>query len=387
MEYSVLIVDDQIESIKYVSRLLNDMGLGDNIYSAPNGKVALQLIEKVLPDIVLSDWGMPEMDGLELLRVLKSSPRTKDIPFIMISAVKVDAQSMKDSFDVGVHDYLRKPFDRLEFVARVSATLKLHEAYLKIKKSNVEIANQSLLISKQREELEKLNTTKDKIFSVISHDLRSPLATLDGLLQIFGDEQIELSKEELKECTTTVQLELNKIQILMDNLLYWAKSQIADRKAVKSQLSPSDITNEIVELFSDKIQKKYIEIDNQIATDMIIWADKNTLSFLIRNLLANAVKFTPEQGTITIYADEIEHMVRIAIADTGIGMDQETMDKLFKDRIMTTKVGTSGESGTGLGLLLCKDMVEQAKGSIHVKSKIKEGSEFSFLLPNTEIDQ
>jgi len=198
MEYAVLIVDDQAENIKYISRLLKDMNLGNKIYSAPNGRVALELMETILPDIILSDWGMPEMDGLELLKELKASSRTKDIPFIMISAVKVDAQSMKDSFDIGVHDYLRKPFDRLEFVARVSATLKLHDAYLKIKKSNDEIAQQSRLISKQREELEKLNTTKDKIFSVISHDLRSPLATLDGLLQIFGDEQIALSKEELK---------------------------------------------------------------------------------------------------------------------------------------------------------------------------------------------
>lgn len=384
MKYKVLVVDDQPESIKYTSLLLKKMEFESEIYSAPNGKVALELIQKIMPDIILSDWGMPEMDGLQLLKTLKKSPDTKDIPFIMISAVNVDAPSMKESFDAGVHDYLRKPFEKLEFMARVSATLKLHDAYLKIKKRNEEIAKQAFLISNQREELEKLNKTKDKIFSVISHDLRAPLATLDGLLQIFGDDEIELSKEELKECTTTVQLELNKVQLLMDNLLYWAKSQIANRTPVKSEVVVADVIKEVLELLHDKIAKKELEITNQIDEDLTVWTDKSALSFVIRNLLANAIKFTPERGEITLYTDNIENSVRIAIADTGIGMDQETIGKLFKDRIMDTQIGTSGERGTGLGLLLCKDMIEQAKGTIQVKSRVGEGSEFSFILPNIE---
>jgi len=165
--------------------------------------------------------------------------------------------------------------------------------------------------------------------------------------------------------------------------LFWAKSQIADRKIVKSELTPWKVTKEVLELFYDKINGKSIRVDNRIDEDLTMWADKNTLEFLIRNLIANAVKFTPRNGTITLYADEIEDMIRIAVLDTGIGMDQQTMDKLFKDRIMTTQHGTEGEIGTGLGLLLCKDMVDQASGSIQVKSKLGEGSEFSFMLPNT----
>ncbi|AXT52622.1 hybrid sensor histidine kinase/response regulator [Aquimarina sp. BL5] len=381
MEYSILVVDDQPDNIKYISLLLKEMELGKKIYSAPNGKIALGLAEKITPDIILSDWEMPEMNGLELLKALKQSAKTKDIPFIMISAVKVDAVSMKESFDAGVHDYLKKPFDKLEFMARVSATLKLQGAYLKIKKNNDEIANQALLISKQHEELKKLNKLKDNIFSIISHDVRSPLATLDGLLQLFDDDQHILSEEELREYTGVVRLELNKVQTLLDNLLYWAKSQLANMQDTKSNVDVYEITQEVLSLFEERTKKKKLNLHNNIDPDYVIYADKNMLSFVIRNLLANAVKYTLDEGIITINAEFLMDSVKVSIKDNGIGMRSETLENLFKDRTVDTQTGTSGEMGTGLGLVLCKDLIEQSGGSISVKSVSGEGSEFIFIIP------
>lgn len=381
MEYSILVVDDQPDNIKYISLLLKEMELGKKIYSAPNGKIALGLAEKITPDIILSDWEMPEMNGLELLKALKQSAKTKDIPFIMISAVKVDAVSMKESFDAGVHDYLKKPFDKLEFMARVSATLKLQGAYLKIKKNNDEIANQALLISKQHEELKKLNKLKDNIFSIISHDVRSPLATLDGLLQLFDDDQHILSEEELREYTGVVRLELNKVQTLLDNLLYWAKSQLANMQDTKSNVDVYEITQEVLSLFEERTKKKKLNLHNNIDPDYVIYADKNMLSFVIRNLLANAIKYTLDEGIITINAEFLIDSVKVSIKDNGIGMRSETLENLFKDRTVDTQTGTSGEMGTGLGLVLCKDLIEQSGGSISVKSVLGEGSEFIFIIP------
>jgi len=381
MEYSILVVDDQPDNIKYISLLLKEMELGKKIYSAPNGKIALGLAEKITPDIILSDWEMPEMNGLELLKALKQSAKTKDIPFIMISAVKVDAVSMKESFDAGVHDYLKKPFDKLEFMARVSATLKLQGAYLKIKKNNDEIANQALLISKQHEELKKLNKLKDNIFSIISHDVRSPLATLDGLLQLFDDDQHILSEEELREYTGVVRLELNKVQTLLDNLLYWAKSQLANMQDTKSNVDVYEITQEVLSLFEERTKKKKLNLRNNIDPDYVIYADKNMLSFVIRNLLANAIKYTLDEGIIAINAEFLIDSVKVSIKDNGIGMRSETLENLFKDRTVDTQTGTSGEMGTGLGLVLCKDLIEQSGGSISVKSVSGEGSEFIFIIP------
>ncbi|WP_299434514.1 hybrid sensor histidine kinase/response regulator [uncultured Aquimarina sp.] len=381
MEYSILVVDDQPDNIKYISLLLKEMELGKKIYSAPNGKIALGLAEKITPDIILSDWEMPEMNGLELLKALKQSSKTKDIPFIMISAVKVDAVSMKESFDAGVHDYLKKPFDKLEFMARVSATLKLQGAYLKIKKNNDEIANQALLISKQHEELKKLNKLKDNIFSIISHDVRSPLATLDGLLQLFDDDQHILSEEELREYTGVVRLELNKVQTLLDNLLYWAKSQLANMQDTKSNVDVYEITQEVLSLFEERTKKKKLSLHNNIDPDYIIYADKNMLSFVIRNLLANSVKYTLDEGSISIDAEFLIDSVKVSIKDNGIGMSSETLENLFKDKTVDTQTGTSGEMGTGLGLVLCKDLIEQNGGSISVKSTLGKGSEFNFVIP------
>ncbi|WP_298544889.1 hybrid sensor histidine kinase/response regulator [uncultured Aquimarina sp.] len=381
MEYSILVVDDQPDNIKYISLLLKEMELGKKIYSAPNGKIALGLAEKIMPDIILSDWGMPEMNGLELLKALKQSSKTRDIPFIMISAVKVDAVSMKESFDAGVHDYLKKPFDKLEFMARVSATLKLQGAYLKIKKNNDEIANQALLISKQHEELKKLNKLKDNIFSIISHDVRSPLATLDGLLQLFDDDQHILSEEELREYTIVVRLELNKVQTLLDNLLYWAKSQLANMQDTKSNVDVYEITQEVLSLFEERTKKKKLNLHNNIDPDYIIYADKNMLSFVIRNLLANAIKYSLDEGIIAIETEFLIDSLKVSIKDNGIGMSSETLENLFKDRTVDTQTGTSGEMGTGLGLVLCKDLIEQSGGSISVKSVLGKGSEFIFVIP------
>lgn len=381
MEYSILVVDDQPENIRFISILLKEMELGNKIYSAPNGKVALGLIEKITPDLILSDWGMPEMDGLELLKALKASHKTKDIPFIMISAIKIDAASMKESFEAGVHDYLKKPFDKLEFVARVTATLKLQDAYLKIKKNGEEIANQALLISKQHEELQKLNMLKDRIFSIISHDVRAPLATLDGLLEIFSDEEIQLDEKELIGYVGTVKTELNSIQSLMDNLLYWAKSQLANREMSKTDVNINEVTQEISELFHDKIVKKSLDFYNHANSNTTIYGDKNVISFVIRNLFANAIKFTPIGGRITVDLKVIEDSAIISVIDTGVGMDKEVLDSIFDEDVVSTQKGTSGEVGTGLGLMLCKELIEQNKGSLSVKSEIGKGSTFSFTIP------
>ncbi len=381
MDFSILVIDDQPENIKYVSILLKEMGLGKKIYSAPNGKVALELMESVIPNLILSDWGMPEMDGLELLKRLKSSERTKDIPFIMISAVKVDAPSMKESFDAGVHDYLRKPFDKLEFMARVSATLKLHDAYITIKKSKDEIANQAQLISKQHQELQKLDKLKDKIFSIISHDIRAPLATLDGLLHIFGDEEIELGENELKEYANVVKLELNSVQSLMDNLLFWAKSQLGNKKNNKEKIDLHEIAQENHALFAQKMIKKNLDFYNHIHFGSYAEVDKNIVSFVIRNLFANAIKFTPEGGRITTDCEITSEALKVSVLDTGIGMSEETISVLFDDKTVYTKEGTSGELCTGLGLMLCKELIEQNGGVLSVRSELGGGSIFRFELP------
>ncbi|WP_164914224.1 hybrid sensor histidine kinase/response regulator [Aquimarina sediminis] len=381
MEYSILVVDDQPENIRFVSLLLKEMGLGSKIYSAPNGKIALDLVEKVSPDLILSDWGMPEMDGLEFLKALKSSNATKDIPFIMISAIKVDADSMKESFDAGVHDYLKKPFDKLEFMARVSATLKLQNAYLKIKKNGEEIANQALLISKQHEELLKLNKLKDKIFSIISHDVRAPLATLDGLLEIFSDEEIELDENELKSYVTTVKTEVNGVQSLMDNLLQWAKSQLVNEKTNTTDVNIHDVVQEVFSLFHERTTTKSLDVYNTIEDHMIAQTDQNMISFVIRNLLANAIKFTPQGGKITVSSERTINSIVVSITDTGVGMDEESLNSLFDDSNISTKKGTSGEVGTGIGLILCKELVEQNQGELSAKSELGVGSTFSCMLP------
>lgn len=383
MEQAVLVVDDQPDNIKTITLLLKNMGLGKNIYSAPNGKIALELAEKFHPTLILSDWEMPEMNGIELVRALKESQRTKDIPVIMITAVKIDPESMKESFDAGVHDYLSKPFDNLEFVARVNATLKLQNSYLTIKKSRGEIATQMLTISKQHEELERLGSLKDKFFSIVSHDMRSPLTSLKGLLEIINDEESTLSKEDGKKFMSRLQDDLTNVLSLLDDLLFWAKSQISGEEISKKEINLSEIISETFNLFAEKINKKQLRLTNRVADATTIYADKNIISFVIRNFLINAIKFTPIGGKIMVDEGSDQEFIKISVTDTGSGIDQDTIDKLMSNSNVPSKIGTAGELGTSIGFVLCKDFIEAHEGTVFIESELGKGAKIGFRLPLT----
>lgn len=374
--FTVLVVDDKADNIKVINSLLREMDLGRNVYSAPNGKIALELAKKFLPDLILADWQMPEMNGLELLKSLKASPSTQDIPFIMITAVKIDPASMKASFDAGVHDYLRKPFDKLEFFARVGATLKLQKAYLNLQQSQEEIQKQANLISKQHIELQKVNQLKDNILLAISHDLRSPLATLDSILDVFHDEGIDLSPEELVEYTAMIHEDVKHTVSLLDSLLFWSKTQLYDEKVSKSSFDVSLIAAEIAQLFTLKVAAKQIQLISMIPPKTVITCNSSIISFILRNLIDNAIKFTPVGGTIKINFDKYPDHEDITVTDTGKGMEAKALNDFFGDNSTTSTVGTLGEMGNGIGLKLCKDFAKEIGAALMVQSSPEQGTTF-----------
>jgi two-component system sensor histidine kinase/response regulator len=371
MGYSILVVDDHADNIRTINALLQEMGLGKKVYSAPNGRIALELAHMYLPDLILSDWEMPEMDGLELVKALKASEATRNIPVIMITAVKTDPVSMKESFDAGVHDYLQKPFNNLAFFARVGATLR--------------IASQSHLIAQQHAELQKMNHLKDRMLAAISHDVRSPLVSLDGILRLFQTEGIELGKTELLQYTGIIHEELNEVLSLMDSLLFWAKTQLQDEKIRTTSFDIGDTTREIVQLFNKKLAQKGIQIYQEIPKGMRVHSSKHVISFILRNLIDNAVKFTPEGGEIRVSFQVEDNHARLQVRDTGKGMDVKVLNDFFSGKEISSTVGTSGETGTGLGLNLCKDFAIQLGASISVNSILGAGSTFQLDFPMDEI--
>lgn len=238
-----------------------------------------------------------------------------------------------------------------------------------------------------KEELEKLNQEKNKFFSIIAHDLRSPFTSLLGFTALLEQRVSQLSPEKIKEYAETINASATRVFKLLENLLEWSRLQMDRIEFVPDIIKMSEATGKTLEVLGPVAAEKNITLS---ADDHApnAYADPYMVDAVIRNLVSNAIKFTPEGGTITIRYDvtQMGH-ARTNITDTGLGMSKETVKKLFNLADNVTTVGTDGEKGTGLGLLLCKELVERNNGQLFVKSELGKGSTFSFTLPMQAPDE
>ena len=247
---------------------------------------------------------------------------------------------------------------------------------------NLQIKQQNEAILEQKKYLESINHVKDKLFSIVSHDLKDSLTSTKGFIDLLKEGS--LSEEEFNSLLPELSDNANNASLLLFNLLNWSKSQMQSLKAKPSLFDIQEVFDDKLKLVEQKIQKKGIKLINNTARDYV-FADRSMIEIIIQNLLANAVKFCTSGDTITIdnRVDDNGKTV-ISIADSGVGISKENQDKLFKDKAFTT-VGTNNEKGTGLGLTICKEMVELNQGRIWVDSEPKKGSTFFIELPKSKI--
>ncbi len=238
-------------------------------------------------------------------------------------------------------------------------------------------------VKKHNEQLSKINAEKDKFFSIIAHDLKSPFLGLLGLSEMLAMEDEEFTKEELLKFGKGIYKSTSTLFKLIENLLEWAQMQRGIIKFVPKELNLSSIILQNLEINYQRASQKEIEIINEISETQKVFADEKMLDSIIRNLLSNAIKFTRRKGKVVIRSKKISaELVEVLISDTGIGMSEENIKKLFKIEEKVGSIGTEGESSTGLGLLLCKEFVEKNGGTIWVESQEGKGSRFSFSLKN-----
>jgi len=255
---------------------------------------------------------------------------------------------------------------------------QLRRSNLKILRQKAEITSKAVLLEDQTGQLTELNSLKNKLFSVIAHDLKSPLYALRNL---FTNVQVyNLPGDDIKLLIPEVLNELTYTTGLMENLLQWAKSQM-QAEAVRPQvLDISKVTQEVLQLLRLQAEAKQIYIRSKIEKPVYVYADKDMINLVLRNLLSNAIKFTPREGSISIEARDQRSHVEVLVEDSGTGMSPDDLQKLMSSTYYSTK-GTSGETGTGLGLMLCKEFLSRNGGRMHVQSEPGKGSIFSFTLP------
>jgi signal transduction histidine kinase len=252
-----------------------------------------------------------------------------------------------------------------------------------LQKQNIDIALQKEEISKQKEVLDQLNHTKDQLFSVISHDLRSPFATVLQTIDLIRSGYIPI--EDQAAMLEDFYQQVNLVSLMMNNLLIWANSQKTGIKSEAINLDITDAVNGIVSVSNYLAKNKNIKLDHHYKSDKWVRADLDHIKIIVQNLVVNAMKFTPEGGTIEIFYTDDENYLAVHVKDSGIGIPSEKMNKLFKiSGKEISGYGTNNEAGAGLGLVLIKQFADANNGKLEVKSKQGEGSEFIVYLRRAE---
>ena len=364
-EFKLLVVDDVQTNVLLLKALLGKEGYG--ILVANNGQEALEVIRNENPDVVLLDVMMPGMDGFEVAERLKSEEFRCEIPIIFLTALD-DTQSIVNGFKLGVGDFISKPFRKEELMVRIKHQLSLVAA--------------RRIIEEKNEELRKTIAGRDKMYSVIAHDLRSPMASMKMLLNTI---MMSVEKDKIDPDIFDMLEMSNKtseeVFSLLDNLLKWTKSQLGKLTVIPQKLDISGLADGVVEVMNSVAEVKHIKLIRTDHESFFVYVDIEMIKSILRNLISNAVKFSNPDSEIKVGIKAEDGKVIVSVTDSGKGIKKEDQHKLLKDSTHFTTYGTNSEEGSGLGLLLCRDFARKNGGELWFESEENLGSVFSFSLP------
>ena len=364
-EFKLLVVDDVQTNVLLLKALLGKEGYG--ILVANNGQEALEVIRNENPDLILLDVMMPGMDGFEVAERLKSEEFRCEIPIIFLTALD-DTQSIVNGFKLGVGDFISKPFRKEELMVRIKHQLSLVAA--------------RRIIEEKNEELRKTIAGRDKMYSVIAHDLRSPMASMKMLLNTI---MMSVEKDKIDPDIFDMLEMSNKtseeVFSLLDNLLKWTKSQLGKLTVIPQKLDISGLADGVVEVMNSVAEVKHIKLIRTDHESFFVYVDIEMIKSILRNLISNAVKFSNPDSEIKVGIKAEDGKVIVSVTDSGKGIKKEYQHKLLKDSTHFTTYGTNSEEGSGLGLLLCRDFARKNGGELWFESEENLGSVFSFSLP------
>ncbi|MBO4720766.1 MAG: hybrid sensor histidine kinase/response regulator [Prevotella sp.] len=363
-DYKILIVDDVMSNVLLLKILLTNEKF--QVCTANCGKACIEQAKTEHPDLILLDVMMPDINGFDTAVIMKKDPELADIPIIFLTALNTP-QDLVHGFQVGANDFLTKPFNKEELVMRVMQQISLVAA--------------KRIIERQNKELKATLSNRDKMYSVIAHDLRSPMASIRMVLNlVVQSSSPETVGPELYALLDQANRESEEVHDLLDNLLKWTKSQTGRLNVVLQDLDLKDIVPGVVEIFEIIAQTKRIKLDLQHSSEsLVVHADNDMLKTVVRNFLSNAIKFSPEDSTIEISMLKEGDYAKISVRDHGVGIAADRLDTIFHKG--ETTFGTGGEEGSGLGLQLCQDFAQKIGGDCTVESVEGEGSTFSVLIP------
>jgi two-component system, sensor histidine kinase and response regulator len=352
----ILLVDDNPAEIRFLETLLKNINCSLSV--SFSGLEVQKIIQAEKPDLIMLNPMMHLTNGYELCRQLKDTPETKDIPVIMLSE-KPETDDIIKWFEMGAADYITKPIVDKELLAKVKTYL---------------------LLKKMKEELAEEKTTKNKFFSIISHDLRSSLGAILSFTEILQHNREIISVSETDEMLGDIHHTAANTLELLENLLQWAKSQNQGIRFNPGNLDLKSLISETLNISAEMASGKNIILSSTVKPVTVI-GDKNMLLLILRNLLSNAIKFTHDGGNITVRSLVVNGHVKVQITDTGVGLAPEKLKKLFQIENAVSTPGTRKEQGNGMGLILCREFILHQGGNIGIDSSPGKGTTAWFTIP------
>jgi len=372
---SILIVDDEEKNI----RLLKGMLISENyhLYGAPNGKEALKMVAAISPALILLDVMMPGIDGFEVCRRLKQDEKTRMIPVVMVTALTEKEHHIR-AMEAGADDFLSKPVDQTELLARVKSLLRIRSYHDDLVESYREIAEKN-------EKLQELEKIKEGLIHMIIHDLNNPLMAVSGNLEMFLNDKQGVSESQLQRIEKCLHY-CEDLQYLIQGLLDIHKMEEGKLELDKEVTDMTELTDYVVEQFMQKTELKQISLSFPRPGDIpSVRVDRRLIKRVVANLLNNAIRHTPTGGKIEVAINFLpdKGSLYFSVRDNGNGLAPEYHRKIFNkfEQVELKKKGVmTGDSG--FGLALCKIAVEAHGGKIWVESEGKDnGCTFSFIIP------
>ena len=370
----ILVVDDEANVREMVSKIINLMG--HEAVTAVNGKEALQILKDKPFSIMITDVKMPEMDGFELMKAVRN--QFAGIYIICMTAYGA-SYTYTDVVGVGGTDYITKPFSIDEMMAKLNRVI--HEKDL-----ITDLTQKSTELEKANQELKRLDQLKSTFISSVSHELRTPLTVIKEFVSLMLEGHVGTLTEDQEEYLGIAKKNIIRLTNLIETLLDF--SRIESGKGLKLRFEPIrliEVVEDAVMTFSQQLEEKRITVENRLDPDIpIVLIDRNRLVEVFINLIGNGIKFTPPGGKITVDSrglTEKRDYLKIVVADTGVGISSEDLDKVFDRFYQGGRTQTGQITGTGLGLAIVKEIVEAHQGSIHAENKSESGASFVLTLP------
>ncbi|MGB3655988.1 MAG: response regulator [Rivularia sp. (in: cyanobacteria)] len=371
---NILIVDDTLENLLSLSTTLSENGY--TVQSVVSGSMALTAASRILPDLILLDIKMPDMDGYEVCKLLKQSEITSDIPIIFLSGLHNVSEKIK-AFKLGGADYITKPFQVEEVLARVKHQLTIQKLSRQIKQQNQLLQHE--ITERRKAELEALTASqaKSNFLANMSHELRTPLNAIIGFSKLMSHDS--LLNVEQQENIRIINRSAEHLLELINDVLEFSKIEAGVISFDKTNFDLYRLLDNIEEMFQIKVEQRNIKLNFIVTPDVpqYIKTDIKKLRSCLTNLIANAIKFTP-QGNVTLKVSSPSppHLL-FQVEDTGCGISPDELDRLF-DAFTQAEAGKTSSKGTGLGLAITRKFVQMMGGEIKVTSTVGKGSVFAF---------